>query len=34
MLSERQRNMVVELTLAGRTVQYIADMFDFYHTSD
>ena len=28
MLSERQRNIVVGVTLAGRTAQYIADMFD------
>ena len=30
MLSERQRNIIVELTLAGRTAQYnvIADRFD------
>ena len=28
MLSERQRNIVVDLTLAGRTAQYIADRFD------
>ena len=28
MSSEWQRNTVVELTLAGRTVQYIADRFD------
>ena len=28
MLFERQRNIVVELTLAGRTAQYIADSFD------
>ena len=29
MLSERQRNIVVQLTLAGRTAQYIADRFDW-----
>ena len=29
MLSERQRNTDVELTLAGRTAQYIANRFDF-----
>ena len=29
MLSERQRNIVVELILAGRTAQYIADKFDY-----
>ena len=28
MLSERQRNIIVELTLVGRTAQYIADRFD------
>ena len=28
MLSQRQRNIVVELTLVGRTAQYIADTFD------
>ena len=28
MLSERQRNIVVELTLAGLTAKYIADRFD------
>ena len=28
MLFERQRYIVVELTLAGRTAQYIADRFD------
>ena len=28
MLSERQRNITVELTLAGQTAQYIADRFD------
>ena len=28
MLSERQRHIIVELTLVGRTAQYIADRFD------
>ena len=28
MLSERQRDIAVELTLAGRTSQHIADEFD------
>ena len=28
MLSERQRNIVAELTLAGRSAQHIADRFD------
>ena len=32
-LSERLRNLVVELTLTGRNAAYIADMFDFYHTA-
>ena len=28
MLSERQRNIIVELALAGRTAQYVADRID------